>query len=140
MIYGVKCCNAFLPVLIIGNLTTDQKLSRICPISVLSFHPPTVNNAIFSSALCSPIISAGTSFMNRIKVGGLGGTAQCLCGSAMEKDCTLKVERPVYEQEDLHKTYGYAKPRYTGECHFLIIKKTFRWGTSREEPFRRPRR
>ena len=63
--------------------------------------------------------------MNRIKVGGLGGTAQFLCGSAMEKDCTLKVERPVYQQEDLHKTYGYAKPRYTGECHFLIIRPCF---------------
>ena len=84
-----------------------------------------VNNAIFSSGLCSPIISAGTSFMNRIKVGGLGGTAQFLCGSAMEKDCTLKVERPVYDQEDLHKTYGYAKPTYTGECHFLIIRPRF---------------
>jgi len=43
----------------------------------------------------------------------------------MEKDCTLKVERPVYEQEDLHKTYGYAKPRYTGECHFIIIRRHF---------------
>jgi hypothetical protein len=63
--------------------------------------------------------------MNRIKVGGLGGTAQFLCGSAMEKDYTLKVERPVYEQEDIHKTYGYAKPRYTGECHFLIIIRRF---------------
>lgn len=89
------------------------------PITVLSFQPPTVNNAIFSSGLCSPIISAGTSFMNCIKVGGLGGTAQFLCGSAMEKDYTLKVERPVFEQEDLHRTYGYTKPRHTGEYHFL---------------------
>ena len=51
----------------------------------------------------------------------LGGTAQFLCDRAMEKDCTLKVERPVYEQEDLHSACGYAKPRSTGECHFLII-------------------
>jgi len=63
--------------------------------------------------------------MNRIKVGGLGGTAQFLCGSAMEKDYTLKVERPVYEQEDLHKTCGYVKPRCTGECRFLIIRRHF---------------
>jgi hypothetical protein len=54
----------------------------------------------------------------------------------MEKDCTLKVERPVFEQEDLHRTYGYAKPRYTGECHFLIIRRSF----GREEPLGRPRR
>lgn len=63
--------------------------------------------------------------MNCIKVGGLGGTAQFLCGSAMEKDCTLKVERPVYEQEDIHRTYGYVKPRSNGECHFLIIRRSF---------------
>jgi hypothetical protein len=43
----------------------------------------------------------------------------------MEKDCTLKVERPVYEQEDLHRTCGYAKPRSTGECHLLIIRRAF---------------
>ncbi|XP_069694459.1 prestin-like [Periplaneta americana] len=31
----------------------------------------------------------------------------------MDKDCTLKVERPVYEQEDLHRTCGYSKPTST---------------------------
>jgi hypothetical protein len=35
----------------------------------------------------------------------------------MEKDCTLKVERPVYEQEELHRTCGYSKPRSTGKYH-----------------------
>ena len=78
--------------------------------------------------------------MNCIKVGGLGGAAQFLCGSAMEKDCTLKVERPVYEQEDLHRTYGYVKPRSNGECHFLIIRRRFGWVLPREEPLGRPRR
>jgi hypothetical protein len=33
----------------------------------------------------------------------------------MEKDYTLKVERPVYEQEELHRTCGYSKPRSSGE-------------------------
>lgn len=51
--------------------------------------------------------------MHGIKVSGLGGTAQFLFGRAMEKDCTLKVERPVYEQEELHRRCGYSKPRST---------------------------
>jgi hypothetical protein len=53
--------------------------------------------------------------MNSIKVSGLAGTVQFLFGRDMEKDCTLKVERPVYEQEELHRTYGYHKPRSTGK-------------------------
>ncbi|XP_021939110.1 solute carrier family 26 member 10 isoform X2 [Zootermopsis nevadensis] len=31
----------------------------------------------------------------------------------MDKNCTLKVDRPVYENEELHRTYGYYKPAST---------------------------
>jgi hypothetical protein len=60
--------------------------------------------------------------MHGIKVGGLAGTAQFLFGGAMEKDCTLKVERPVYEQEELHRTCGYSKPRSTGKYQIPAIR------------------
>jgi hypothetical protein len=56
-----------------------------------------------------------------IKVSGLGATVQSYFGRAMEKDCTLKVERPVYEQEELHRTCGYSKPRSTGKYKTLAI-------------------